>query len=113
MISTIQKFHHLDSLILDKIKASSEKGLKDIEKEIEKFESKYSVKSFVKHLKQECRERREIERSKRESKQEFGNESYDAQRIIVETEIERYVSNMNSRITHIKKHIHHLPTDVL
>ena len=115
VIVTLQKFHHVDSIILDKIMhtASGKSEVKKAEKEVKKFESKYSVKSFIQHLHEECKERHEVERGKRESKHQFGEESYDAQRLVVETELERYTSHINKRIEHIRNYIHEIPIDAL
>ncbi len=108
----MRKLHHYDSIILSKANDLSyemdHKERKKILKEITKFETKYSTKKFIKVLKTECHERHEIEHSKKDSKGDFADASYDGQKIILETELYKYSRHITKRIDHIHTYLNHL-----
>ncbi len=117
VVNMLGLIHHYDSLVLDiitdpkemaKLDAKEQKKTKD---EIEKFESEYSTTAFIIKLKEECKFRKEIERNKEESKNDFGMNSYDGQILVLETDLQKYVKHIDSRLEHIDDHVHKLHID--
>lgn len=117
VVNMLSLIHHYDSLVLDiitdpsemaKLDAKEQKKTKD---EIEKFESEYSTTAFIIKLKDECKFRKEIERNKEESKNDFGMNSYDGQILVLETDLQKYVKHIDSRLEHIDDHVHKLHID--
>lgn len=108
----IRKVHHYDSIILKKINdpayEMNQKERAKILKEVNMFETKYSMLKFLKTVKRECRERREIEHDKKNTKRDFADNSYDGQKIILESELYKYSRQITKRIDHINKYLHHL-----
>jgi len=108
----IRKIHHYDSIVLSKVNDASyemdQKERKKILKEISKFETKYSTHQFLKTLKRECHERHEIEHDKKDTKNDFADNSYSGQIIILESELFKYSRQITKRIEHINKYLHHL-----
>lgn len=96
VIITLNNIHHYDSLVLNKVND------KHTTKDILEFEHKYSAGNFRSHLKKECKERREVEKSKRDGSGAFGADSYEAQKLIVETEVSRYINHVNKVVVHIE-----------
>ena len=81
---------------------------KKILRQIEKFEEEFSIPKFLNKLKQECHERHETEHDKKYTKNDFADNSYDGQRLIVEQEINKYMKHITAKIDHIDKYLHHL-----
>lgn len=108
----IRKIHHYDSVILSKVNDPAyemdrkERG--KILKEISKFETKYSTHQFLKTLKRECHERHEIEHDKKVTRNDFADNSYSGQIIILESELFKYSRQITKRIEHINNYLHHL-----
>lgn len=104
--------HYLDSLILNKLTdytyIMDEKERASSLKEISKFETKYSVKRFTKTLKEECHERHNIEHNKKKTKKEFGINSYDGQKLVLEVELQSYINHITKLVDHIDRHAHHI-----
>ena len=106
------KIHHYDSIILSKVNNPAyemdRKERNKILKEIRKFESKYSTQEFLKTLKRECHERHEIEHDKKLTRNDFADNSYSGQIIILESELFKYSRQITRKIDHINKYLHHL-----
>lgn len=112
VIELLNEIHHYDSVLYDRlVKASRFNHDKEIEKtlkEIAKFEDKYSMKSFIHFLHEECNYRNDIEKNAKEAKNDIGENSYDGQIYIVETELNKYIKHVTKRVDHIREHVHHL-----
>lgn len=99
VILTLNNIHHYDTLVLSKTIDKS------TEKDISEFEKKYSTSNFKEHLKKECKERRLVEREKKKNPGGFATESYEAQKLIVQTEVQRYIGHVNKVANHIENDI--------
>ena len=112
VLTTLRHIHHLDSLIMDRLNDPTyimdEKERQKTLKEISKFETNYKAQSFIKTLNRECKEHREIEHEKKASKHDFGENSYDGQKYILEVELGKFVKKITVLLDHIDKHVHHL-----
>lgn len=108
----LEKLHHYDTVIINKMNDPSyvidNKERSRVLKQIRKFEEDYSIPKFLVKLKQECHERHETEHDKKYTKNDFADNSYDGQRLIVELEIKKYMKHITSKIDHIDKYLHHL-----
>ena len=108
----LEKLHHYDTLIINKMNDASyeidNRERKKILRQIEKFEEEFSIPKFLEKLKQECHERHETEHDKKYTKNDFADNSYDGQRLIVEQEISKYMKHITAKIDHIDKYLHHL-----
>lgn len=108
----LEELHHYDTLIINKMNDASyeidNRERKKILRQIEKFEEEFSIPKFLQKLKQECHERHETEHDKKYTKNDFADNSYDGQRLIVEQEISKYMKHITSKIDHIDKYLHHL-----
>jgi len=116
VLASIQRIHHFDSLIMDKLKSPTfvHENLREERKtlkNVEEFESEYSIPSFVKHLKKECHDRHEIEKNRKKTLNEVGSESYSGQVYLVELELYKYIHHIDKRLLHIEKHLHKVHID--
>ncbi len=112
VINILNEIHHFDSLVYKRLKhISSRRNSGEIRKtvkQIEELETEYDIKSFTAFLNKECKDRRQVEKSKKVLKGNYGEYSYDGQKHLVENAIERYVHHVTHLIDHVRKHIHHL-----
>lgn len=112
IINLLNDIHHYDSALYKKLVAAQRrKHDKEIEKtleEIAKFEEKYSMKGFIHFLHEECKSQKDIEKHSKESKNDIGENSYDGQIYIIETELNKYIKHITKRVDNIQKHVHHL-----
>lgn len=115
VVTVMNTIHHYDTTIIQKVNdpayAISKKERKSTLKEIEKFETKYSTREFLKTLNRECKEWKEIEHDRKITKNDFADNSYDGQRLILEVELSKYTKHVTKIIDHINDHIHHLNLD--
>lgn len=112
VIAMLHDIHHYDSVLLERLrKAARFKKTAELEKtlaDIEKFEKEYSMKAFVQFLYEECQGMSDIEKHKKEIRDDIGEESYDGKRYILETEIAKYIHHITKRVDVIREHVHHL-----
>lgn len=115
VVNVMKTIHHYDTTIIMKLNDPTyvvdKKERKATLRQIQKFETKYSTKEFLKTLNRECKEWKEIEHDRKITKNDFGERSYDGQRLILEVELSKYAKNVTKIIDHINKHIHHLNLD--
>ena len=106
--------HHYDSLIMQKLRdpvlalSVDYKEQKKTIKDIAKLELEYSTKDFIEHMREACVFRNEIEADAEALKKNSGAESYDAQVLILETEIQRYLNHIDKLVTKVEDHLHYL-----
>jgi hypothetical protein len=118
-IDLIKEIHHYDSLIFSLItelslyNEISDKDYKTMLKSLEKFEGKYTIKDFIDHLRDSCLERVEIEKNQDELEKDYANESYDGRRLVLMTDIEKYLNHIDKRILDIDEHLHLINLDHL
>lgn len=113
VIGLLQDIHHYDSVLYDRLTKASRmsKQNKDINKAIEdikEFEEDYDMRSFIHFLHKECSDRRDIEKDAEALKGDVGSDSYGGQIYIIESELNKYIKHITTRIDHVRKHVHHL-----
>lgn len=112
VINVMKTIHHYDTTILQKLNDPTyvvdRKERKATLRKIEKFETKYSTKAFLQRLNRECHEWKEIEHDRDATKNDFADNSYDGQKLILEVELSKYAKQVTKIIDHINNHIHHL-----
>ena len=112
IITLLEDIHHYDSILYDRLvkasRVSSDKEIKKALAEIKKFEADYSMKQFIHFLHDECRDRNKLEKNSDDRKSNLGEESYDGQIYIIETELNNYIKHITKRVDHVKKHVEHL-----
>jgi len=112
VIVTLNSIHHYDTVIYRTLfKKNRNKKNKEIEHalhDIKKFEKKYTPQNLLSFLKEECSYRWKIEKEKKDTKSDFGAESYDGQITLLEAELYKYVKHITKLVHHIQKHSHHL-----
>lgn len=112
VISILEDIHHYDSVLYDaiarKARFSNNSEMKKTLKQIEEFETEFKGPSFMKKLHDECVGRREIEKSRSETKNDIGMNSYDGQVMVLEADLHKYVIHITKLMDHIKDHVHHL-----
>ena len=109
--SILQSIHHYDSVVLQNLAGSDQatinaKEQKNTLKDLEKLEGKYSIADFNEHLKESCAFRREIEKNKKEEKNDFGAESYDGKILLLETELRKYLHHIDQLVLKMDDHLH-------
>lgn len=116
-LEILSLIHHYDSVLLDLMKdptveleISSHEYRKTM-KELQAFEAEYGVKSFVSFLKESCITRRDLERNKEELQKDSGMYSYDGQRLVLETNLGKFLKHIDKKVVSIDKHIHHIHPD--
>lgn len=116
-IEVLELLHHYDSIMLDLLRDPtanidiSSHEYKKTMKDIEKFEGDYDLKAFISFLRESCTTRNQLERDKETLKKEVGMYSYDGQVMMLETEVNKFLSKIDKRILSINKHIHHIHPD--
>lgn len=112
LIKLLEDIHHYDSVLYKRlVKASrfnKDREIKKTLKEIETFEEEYSMKHFIHFLHEECKTRSEIESHSEELKNDIGANSYDGKIYMVETELNKFIKHITTRLDHIREHVHHL-----
>ena len=112
VMNVLERLHHYDTVIVNKVNDPHylipDRERKKVLKEIRKFEEEYSIPNFINQLDQECEDRKAIEREKKYTRRDFGEESYDGQKLVVEEEIKKYMSHITDKIDYIDKYLHHL-----
>ena len=110
----LNQLHHYDSLILDvlldptiHLEISHREYQKTI-KEIQKFEEEYSIKSMIRFLKESCLASRDLEKNKETYLKESGVYSYDGQILMLETQLHKYMKQIDKRVSNISKHLHRI-----
>lgn len=110
--SILVKLHHYDTIIINKMNDASyvidNKERSKILKSIRKFEEEYSIPKFLKKLDAECHERHDVEHDKKYTKNDFADNSYDGQKLVVQLEIKKYMKHITKKIDYIDKYLHHL-----
>jgi hypothetical protein len=110
-LELLHQIHSYDSLILEvtndpnRIASPNEKELKNTLKDITKMEEEYSLVEFKNQLKSSCDFRKDIEKNKESSKNDFADESYDGQILILETEIRKYLRHIDNLVLKIDDHL--------
>lgn len=107
-VAVLQEIHHYDTTLID-ILYETHVDNKTMH-QIEHFEHDLTIDNFIGHLKHECVDRQQVEKRRRKigTNKDFGEESYSAERYVVETEIVRYIHRVNRKIEHLKDNVHHL-----
>ncbi|MGB3465132.1 MAG: hypothetical protein WBA74_07680 [Cyclobacteriaceae bacterium] len=112
VLSSLNSIHHYDTVVYNiLVKKNRFKKDKEIEqtlKEIKKFEVNYHPSKLRKFLHEECVYRYDIEKEKKDSKNDLGSESYDGQITLLEAELYKYVKHITKLVDHLRKHAHHL-----
>ncbi|MFY0654836.1 MAG: hypothetical protein JXQ96_22580 [Cyclobacteriaceae bacterium] len=108
----LSKLHHYDTVIINKMNDASyvidNKERSKILRSIRKFEEEYSIPKFLEKIDQECHERHDVEHDKKYTKNDFADNSYSGQKLIVELEIKKYMKHITNKIDYIDKYLHHL-----
>lgn len=109
----LQAIHHYDSVVLQNLEGTASlnydsKEQKNTLKDLEKLEERYSVAAFGDHLMESCSFRREIEKNKKEEKNDFGAESYDGKILLLETELRKYLNHIDQLVLKMDDHLHML-----
>lgn len=118
-IELIKDIHHYDSVIFSLItelslyNEISNRDYKGMLKSLEKFEGKYTIRDFIEHLRGSCLERVEIERNQKDLENDYAAESYDGRRLVLMTDIEKYLKHIDKRIIDIDEHLHLIDLDHL
>jgi hypothetical protein len=89
----------------NRIASASDKELKNTLKDIAKMEEEYSLIEFKNQLKSSCDFRKDIEKNKESSKNDFADQSYDGQILIMETEIRKYLRHIDNLVLKIDDHL--------
>lgn len=112
IIDVLNGIHHFDSVLYGKLKAAyrynKDKEIEKTLKEISEFESDYSMKLFLNFLRSECTTVKDLEKHKEELKKDVGENSYDGQIYILETELNKFVKHITKRVDNLRDHVHHL-----
>lgn len=118
-ISVLSYLHHYDSLVL-KLMLDPTSGIEVSHREfkktisdIQKFEEDYSVESFVGLLKESCITRNSMERDSENLRKESGVYSYDGQKLMLETKLNKYMKHIVKRVSAIDEHVHLIHPDQL
>lgn len=112
-ISTLNKIHHYDTLIYNKItqsRTSKQKHKREVNKTINDildFENEYTTYNFIKFLQSDCKASKYLESHKTDY-DGFGVDSYDGKLLVLEVELQRFVHQITRRVDKIRVHVHKL-----
>lgn len=118
-LDILDLLHHYDSIVLEtlldpsnNLEISHREYRKTI-KDIEEFETEYGIKDFIAFLRESCSTRNELERSKDDLVKDSGVYSYDGQILVLETQLRRYLKNIDKTILAIDDHLHLIHVDAI
>jgi len=115
--SILSEMHHYDSVVLKFLREPGAEELighheyKVTLDEIEKLEEEGGIKEFIHFLRNSCITRNDLEKNKVNLKNDLGMYSYDGQIVVLETDIHRFLTQIDKRVISIDKHLHKIHPD--
>lgn len=116
-IDILSLLHQYDSLVLEILLDPSydleisHREYKHTIKDIQKFEEEFSIQDFIAFLKKNCRTWKDLERNREDLMKASGAYSYDGQRLVLETQLRKFLKHIDKKIIAIDDHVHLIHID--